>query len=56
MQSSLRGRVVDTFAAKNLRMPMGLRQADNTGKYSLREGSGLSLRKYQRDKKNKLVI
>ncbi len=56
MEKHGRGRVIDTFAARELKTPECLQDADNTRKYLLREGISLNLRKHPSDRKRKLVI
>lgn len=51
-----RGRHIATFTDRDNKMPMSLKDTDNTGKYSLRKGTGLKMRKRCRGRKSKLVI
>lgn len=51
-----RGRVVNTFTARELQVPDSQRMADSLEKYSLRRGGGLEPRNRRSDKKPKLIV
>lgn len=51
-----RGRIVNTFAARELKVPDSLRSRDSLEKYSLRRGRGLELRNRRPGKKRKLIV
>lgn len=51
-----RGRIVNTFTARELQVPDSQRSLDSLERYSLRRGCGLELRNRRPDKKRKLIV
>lgn len=51
-----RERIVDTFAARDLRMPDKKGVENNIGRYSVEKGTGLELRKRRHNKKKRTII
>jgi len=57
MQSHLsEGRVVDTFAARDLRVPNSQKGMDSLERYLLREGRGQEINNRRPDKKRKVFL
>ena len=49
-------RIIDTFAAKHLKMPTDKSTISSLSEYSLRRGYGLELRRHRRRRKQQIVI
>lgn len=49
-------RIIDTFAARDLQMPVGQNSMDSISEYSLRKGYGLELRKRRHNRKKQTII
>ncbi len=57
MQSHLsEGRVVDTFAARDLRVPNSQKGMDSLERYLLRDGRGQEINNRRPDKKRKVLL
>lgn len=50
-----RERIIDTFAARDLKMPEIRNTEDNIGCYSIRKGYGLELRRRKHRKRQRIV-
>lgn len=51
-----KSRIIDTFAARDLKMPDGQNPMDSLSEYSLRKGYGLELRRRRRKRKKQTII
>lgn len=51
-----KGRFIETFAARELTVPDGIKKVDSLERYALRRGAGLELRNRRPDRKRNLVV